>query len=451
MRDLFALIFSTIVKRSASDQPAHPFDYSDRDELRVGAIPSDGRHRRAFVATLLTMTQHTATSREAIPDEISPPRFLRPNEDLAAAMECVRCKEQGISVPPGGAPVRLTNAEAKRAKKAKKRAQAEARSRPQEKIPADRRRLPRMGPHHAEFFRRLWERTASEGAGTDPDSRLLALTFALRGALRGQANFTAQDLRVLRLEDARASLVALTEPGWLETTPERVMEADAADPALCDLPSLSGSPWKVGNGVRSRASGWFMRTLAHKKMRKKPNRLRLVAAYLALHSEPDGRIRVRADEIVRSCALSGTAELAELLTWSTEISWIEGLSAENGVMGASLTEVTLPLAYVPLPPPTPPRTAPASTPLEVPVAERARDLVVGREERIARWVEDYRAEHGHGPSWSVLGKAFGWPPRQAPDHEVTDEVFRLLAEGGWLTGFGTPFGLRPAKATHESA
>ncbi|MFD6949060.1 hypothetical protein A6A08_06795 [Nocardiopsis sp. TSRI0078] len=395
------------------------------------------------------MTQHTATSDvgDPLPLEAPQPRFHRPGEDLAAAMECVRCKEQGISVPPGGAPRRLTNSEAKRAKKERKRAQAEARAKPQVKVPADRRRVPRMGPHHAEFFRDLWARTAAERAGTFPDARLLALTFALRGALRGQANFTGQDLRILRLEDAHAALSDLTSPGWLDTTPERVIEADAANPALCDLPSLAGGPWKVGNGVRSRASGWFMRTLAHKKMRKKPNRLRLLAAHLALHAEPGGRIRVPAAEAVDACALSGTGELAELLTWLTEISWIEGLSADGGVVGASLTEVTLPLAYQPLPPPTPPRTVPATTPLDVPVADRARDLVRGREERVARWVDDYRAEHGHGPSWSAVADAFAWPPRQAPDHDVTHEVFRLLAEGGWLTGFGVPFGLRSGRGT----
>ncbi|WP_159944358.1 MULTISPECIES: hypothetical protein [unclassified Nocardiopsis] len=392
------------------------------------------------------MTQHTATSADPLPDEIPRPRFLRPNDDLAAAMECARCKERGISVPPGGAPRRLTNAESKRLKKEKKRARAEARTRPQEKIPADRKRVPRMGPHHAEFFRDLWARVASERAGATADSRLLALTCALRGALKGQANLTGQDLRVLRLEDAHAALSDLVGQGWLGTTPEAVIGSDPLHPALCDLPSLSGSPYRIGNGVRSRASGWFSRTLAHKKMRKKPNRLRLVAAYLALHAEPDGRLSVRAQDAVEGCALSGPGELAELLTWLTEISWIEGLSAGGGALDASLTEVTLPLTYVPLPPATPPSTAPASTPMDVPVADRARDLVEGREERLARWVHEYRAEHGHGPSWSVLARAFAWPPRQAPDHDVTHEAFRILAEGGWLTGFGLPFGLRPGRA-----
>ncbi len=417
-----------------------------------GVNPADAGHGGAFVATLLTMTQHTATSdvRDPLPEEIPQPRFHRPNEDLAAAMECARCREQGISVPPGGAPARLSNSEAKKAKKARKRALEEARSRPQEKIPADRRRVPRMGPHHAEFFRELWERVASENAGSTPDSRLLALTFTLRGALKGWANFTGQDLRILRLEDAHSALSDLTSSGWLGTTPETVIESDAANPARCGLPSLDGNTWKLGNGVRSRASGWFSRTLAHKKMRKKPNRLRLVAAYLALWADPDGRIRVPAADVVTACALSGTDELAELLAWLTEISWVEDLGVDGGAVVASLTEVTLPLAYVPLPEPTPPGTAPATTPLDVPVADRARELVSGRGERVARWVDAYRDEHGHGPSWSAVAGAFGWPPRQAPDHDVTHEVFRLLAEDGWLTGFGVPFGLRSGTGGPEA-
>lgn len=390
------------------------------------------------------MTQHTATSdvRDHVPEEIPRPRFHRPNEDLAAAMECTRCKEQGISVPPGGAPRRMTNSEAKKAKRARKRARAEARARPQEKTAAHHRRVPRMGPHHADFLRSLWERVASERAGTTPDSRTLALTFALRGALRGRANFTGQDLRVLRLEDARAALEELASSGWLDARPEAVIESDPARPALCGLPSLESAPWKVGNGVRSRASGWFTRTLAHKKMRRKPNRLRLLAAHLVLHAEPGGRVRVGARDAVEACALSGTDELAQLLAWLLELAWITDLSADDGTVGASLTEVTLDMAYAPLPPPTPPCSAPATTPVDVPVADRAHALLAGREERVARWVEAYRDEHGHGPSWSVLGAAFGWPPRQAPDHEVTHEVFRRLSEDGWLTGFGVPFGLR---------
>jgi len=397
------------------------------------------------------MTQHTADSdvrepdpapHEPVPHEIAQPRFLRPNKDLAAAMACGRCEEQGITTPPGGAPRKLSNAELRAFKKERRRAREEARDRPQVKVPVDRKRALPIGPHHAALLRDLWARLSAERTGTTPDGRLLALTFTVRGAVTGRANFTGQDLRMLRLEDPHAALVELTSTGWLASTPEAVAEADAADPALCDLPGLRGELWTVGNGVRSRASGWLSQALAHKKLRKKPNRLRLVAAYLAVHADHGGAVSLPAADAVAACALSGAEELSELLTWLTEVSWIEDLSTDGGTVGARLTEVTLPLAVRPEPPRTPPKQASATTPLDVPVPDRARDLLSGREAAVARWVGSYRDEHGHGPSWSAIEKEFGWPARQAPDHDVTHEVFRLLREGGWLTGFGVPFGLR---------
>ncbi|MFJ9557862.1 hypothetical protein ACIRPH_28975 [Nocardiopsis sp. NPDC101807] len=392
------------------------------------------------------MTQHTATSdardTSPVPHEIAQPHFFRPNEDLAAAMECARCGEQGITTPPGGAPRRLSNAELRAFKKERKRAREEALAKPQAKVPVDRKRTLPIGPHHAALLRALWARLAAEGVGSTPDGRLLGLTFAVRGAITGRANFTGQDLRMLRLEDAHAALTELTSTGWLASAPEAVIGADAANPALCDLPGLRGDLWTVGNGVRSRASGWLSQALAHKKLRKKPNRLRLVAAHLALHADPGGSVSLPAEDAVAACALSGGEELSELLTWLTEVSWIEDASSAGGTVTARLTELTQPLAVRPEPPRTPPKQVPATTPLDVPVADRARGLLSGREAEVARWVDDYRGEHGHGPSWSAIGEAFGWPPRQAPDHDVTHEVFRLLRAGGWLTGFGLPFGLR---------
>jgi hypothetical protein len=41
----------------------------------------------------------------------------------------------------------------------------------------------------------------------------------------------------------------------------------------------------------------------------------------------------------------------------------------------------------------------------------------------------------------MVTEHFGWPPRAAPDHEVSQKALDMLKEGGWLTGFGVPFGL----------
>ncbi|WP_116245789.1 hypothetical protein [Nocardiopsis sp. FIRDI 009] len=392
------------------------------------------------------MTQRTVTSDVHVssrPAKVPQPRFHKPNEDLAAAMECARCAELGISTPPGWANRRKpsTKKERKRKQLEHIRRQREAPKKPHKPGP-----LP-LNELQSAFLREVWAYLTRKAVGDDPDSRLLALTCALRGAIKGYANMTGQDVRSLRMEDAHAALTTLISSGWLDTTPERAINAEPSNIARCGLPDLQGNPWDVGNGVRSRASGWVTRSLTHKKMRKKPNRLRLVAAYLPAQADSDGHIRLPVDEVVAACALTGGPdEVTELAEWLLRLDWIQDLRVADGTLHARLTELTMPMAPRPFPPPTPPRAAPATTPAEVPVPDRARNLLAGREAQVARWVADYRDEHGHGPSWAMVSDEFGWPPRQAPDQEVTREIFRLLEEGGWLTGLGVPFGLRPGPA-----
>ncbi|NYJ37787.1 hypothetical protein [Nocardiopsis aegyptia] len=379
------------------------------------------------------MTQHSVADDVTTPrsPSLPPLQFHKPGEDLAAAMACERCKEQGISIPPGWGQ-----------KKAVRASQEEA---DQDTAPK-KRRTPPFTFLQWQLLHRIWDKVTADGAGDDPDSRLLALTCALRGAIRGYANLTAQDFRILRLEDPHDSVRRLVEPGWLQTTPEEAVEAQAMAPAQCGLPTIQGNPWGVGQGIRSGASGWVSRTLSHKKMRKKPNGMRMTAVYVAAHATPEGDIRVPADKVVSAVRISGTDELMSLLVRWEELGWIEDFRMTDGDVIARLTELTRPLAHVPVPPPTPPMTAPATTPQDVPVLERARALVEGRESEVADWVGAFRDEHGHGPSWGMLSEHFGWPPRAAPDHEVTQEALRMLEEGGWLTGFGVPFGLRRGSA-----
>ena len=150
---------------------------------------------------------------------------------------------------------------------------------------------------------------------------------------------------------------------------------------------LSGQPWQLGNGERARASGWLSRALSHRKMRKKPNRLRLTGAYLAAYSAPDGNIALPAEEIVQACSLSGPVELVELLEWLVRLQCITPPDLTRERVEVSLTEVTGWMAPVPIPAPTPPRITPASTPLDVPAVDRAHDLVDGvRRRSRAGWV-----------------------------------------------------------------
>ncbi|WP_028649460.1 hypothetical protein [Nocardiopsis sp. CNT312] len=388
------------------------------------------------------MTQRTVATdaRGSAPEQASQPRFHKPNEDLAAAMECERCAEMGISTPPGWADRR-------------KLANSRERKRKDREYLRRRREGPKLKPnrppshlngHQASLLHRVWAYLAERPVGRDPDSRLLALTCALRGAVKGHANLTGQDLRSLRLEDPRSALTALTSSGWLDTTPEAVIDSDSQNVARCGLPDLEGNPWDTSNGIRSRASGWVSRGLSHKKFRKKPNRLRLTGVYLAARADTRGEISVPVEGVVSACALTGGAdEVAELVAWLVRLDWIEEPAAGAAEVRTRLTELTGPMSLAPFPPRTPPRDAPATTDPDLPVGERADALLSGREAEVARWVADYRCEHGHGPSWSALSAHFGWPARQAPDHEVSQEVFARLREGGWLVGMGVPFGLRP--------
>ncbi|MFL1440746.1 hypothetical protein [Nocardiopsis protaetiae] len=374
------------------------------------------------------MTQHNEAAGTAPAGQVQQPRFHRPNPDLAAAMECVRCHEDGVVNPPGWPP------------KPPKRREG-----PPPPTPHPNRDLP-ITLHKMEFLREVWAYVASKQVGSDPDSRYLALVCALRGAIRGAVYLLGQDMRILRLEDPHASLSDLIASGWLVTTPERVIESHPSDPALCGLPDMEGNPWDIGQGVRSRASGWVGRAMGHKKMRKKPNRLRLTGTYLASRAAPGGRIRVPRVEVTVACALSGPDELTELLEWLERIEWIVSVRDDGAVIEAELGETTAWLAPLAPAPPTAPRVSPATTPLDAPASERADELLGERAGEVALWVDRYRSDHGHGPSWSTVAERFGWPPRSAPDHDVTQEIFERLEREGWLTGFGVPFGLRPGAA-----
>ncbi|MEW1551319.1 hypothetical protein [Streptomyces tsukubensis] len=84
------------------------------------------------------------------------------------------------------------------------------------------------------------------------------------------------------------------------------------------------------------------------------------------------------------------------------------------------------------------------------IRERAMRLTADPRwcERALAWIDAYRAQHGHGPSWRQF-----W---RAPDLWPTDTtvallncVMRQLNESGHLDGTKTPFGLRRRTAEPE--
>ena len=378
------------------------------------------------------MTDSTTDSDDPTPPRSKRIQYHRPGPDLAAAMACELCAEQGISNPPGWNPALRPPKETPST---------------DEEPPAKKRILP-INPDQSQLLRDVWERVIEDRAGEDPESRMLAVAVALRAAIRGFSYVLAHDMKILRIDNPEPSLASLTSSGWLGSTPERILAADPMHPEMCDMPSFHGNPWQVVEAVRTRASGWYTRAINHRKMRKKPARLRVLGAYLASRADQDGNISLPAERIIEACALSGPMELVELLEWLVRIEWITRPDLAQDPVEVSLTEVTGPMAPTPYPPATPAKVTPASTPLDRPVQERADALVLGREAEVARWVGAYRQAHGHGPSWSMICDEFGWPARRAPDHDVTDRIFHHLREEEWLTGFGAPFALRAGPSAH---
>ncbi|MFC4564437.1 hypothetical protein ACFO4E_21460 [Nocardiopsis mangrovi] len=344
--------------------------------------------------------------------------------DLARAVECAVCADTGVADPPHT-----------------RRPTDPARVRPPG--PAVR-----LNADQAGALRLAWSHLSDDGVGADPDSRLLALVCLLRGARTGRANLVGQDLRALRLRDPLASLTALTSSGWLETAPARVLEADPANPAPCAIPVAAGNPWGLGRNGRSRVSGWASRVLAHKKLRKKANPVRLAALHTVAHAAPEGEVRAGGADLTTACALNGAPELDAVVTALADIGWLEPAprltrgSASIGRLG----RVSADLAPLPADAgSTAARTADHDGLGPDDVEKHAHAAITGREPAVARWVHDYRTLHGHGPSWATVASAHSWPEHR----EVRNAVFAKLHDDGWLTGFKIAYGLRPGPRHSE--
>jgi hypothetical protein len=307
----------------------------------------------------------------------------------------------------------------------------------------------------ARFLQRGFDYLATEGPGADPDARLLALICLLRAARSGKANLVAQDVTGLRVTDPRATIAALTDNGWLVTTPQLVLAADSVKPAACTVPMFTDppNPWAVGKNIRTRASGWTTRLLSNKLLRKKPNTVRITALYLTAHAAPDGRIEFTPEHLLNACALGGRTGLVLAIKTLLDIGWLAECRPGTAGLEARLAEAVLPLAAAPPPPPTPPNpaksTSPAKCPAtraaatDVPIAVEAAALIAGREAELTAWVEAFRAEHGHGPSWAVLAAAQGWSREYGRPRAVSSAALMRLHSSGWLEGLRKPYGMRP--------
>ena len=316
-----------------------------------------------------------------------------------------------------------------------------------------RRRPVTLTIPQAQLLWQAWDHLAATQPGTTPDQRLLAMVCLLRGVRTGIANLTSQDMRALRVADQRATVAGLTEPGWLRTTPETVLNAEPQSPAACGLPQFEGNPWQVGNKVRPRTSGWTTRVLTHKLLRKQSNEVRLAALYLTAHARGE-MVEFTPQHLMTTCALAGAEELIETLAQLQDRGWLAEGSAPDG----PTVRFRLAPAVASFPLQVDPESATSQssgrdyrgsgrTWPELDTAPnqtvRGHLLASGHEAEVAGWVHDFWQQHGHGPSWFTVAEAMQWPPRKHRYGRATQNAFAVLGEEGWLSGYDEPYGLCP--------
>ncbi|MEU9031456.1 hypothetical protein AB0D46_28860 [Streptomyces sp. NPDC048383] len=334
---------------------------------------------------------------------------------------------------------------------------------------------------------------------SDPDAQLLAVVVAIRAARGGNGNLTGQDLRSLRLTDPAETVAALRGLGW--QVPDQLIDGAPELPVAVTVPALAveaDHPLLCGKNPRSRVSGWTTRMLAAKPLRKSSPTVRLAALFLAAHASStlDGTLP---SDLPAACR----AVLPELV----ERSFLAELSGDRYRLDAAVRHfagatLVLPAPRSPAgsspprlkqvqpvrahwtPPPLDPElwaqwkaearpglrrhaetvercaicalpadhvasafmSDPGSIPSASHLSVRYREWKVnhpGHGIQAARFTVDFRAEHGHGPSYGQLCAGLRWGTFRTLRTLI---VSRLLADE-WLTDTSpVPWTLRPGDA-----
>ncbi|MFJ8647400.1 hypothetical protein ACIRNI_14920 [Streptomyces sp. NPDC093546] len=327
-----------------------------------------------------------------------------------------------------------------------------------------------------------------------PDARLLALVIAIRAARTGIGNITGMDLRALRLTDSAEAVAALRGLGW--QVPGPLLDGEPDIPVPVTVPGLTDGPERplpFGKFMRSRVSGWTARTLNSKPVKKTAPVMRLAALFVAAHTSPELNGTVP-DELPEACRavlpdLLGRGFLAELAgdryrldpgvrhlagqlphpddqgepavvpsqraaAWP-EVGpdeWVKWKADATPALRRHAEAVehcavcALPVERV--------ATAFAATRPSVPAPRSVRAAYETWQEKhpdrgplAARFTVAFRAEHGHGPSYTQLCAGLGW---KLSRNVRTLVVEQLLAEG-WLTDTApVPWTLRPGKAAQAA-
>ncbi|MFD6279361.1 hypothetical protein ACFWFI_27905 [Streptomyces sp. NPDC060209] len=311
------------------------------------------------------------------------------------------------------------------------------------------------------------------------DAQLLAVVVAIRAARKGVGNLTGQDVRSLRLADPEGAVTAFAALGWQGQ--EALLGEDLVTPVGVTVPDLAGR-LPFGKVMRSRVSGWTVRTLSAKPVKKTSSAARLAALFLAAHGpadehgtlpahlpdecraalpellakgflrELDGDRYLLADAVRHLSGMRPPSDTpagkrdepeAERLSWDewkdrASVALRRHVDAVERCPECSLSTARVSEAFMR-------KAVPAQ------FGEKARtayDTWVakypGQGPAAAEFAAAFRAAHGHGPSVKQLCKALGWGKMS---RELRIHVIRRLIAEGWLMNTDpVPWTLRPGKA-----
>ncbi|MFJ8858109.1 hypothetical protein ACIRD8_06685 [Streptomyces sp. NPDC102451] len=315
------------------------------------------------------------------------------------------------------------------------------------------------------------------------DAQLLAAVVTIRAARSGVGNLTGQDLRSLRLADPEGAVTSFAALGWQGQ--EALLGEDLVTPVGVVVPDLAGRPGSrlpFGKVMRSRVSGWTIRTLSAKPVKKTSTAARLAALFLAAHGPADehGTLpahlpddcraalpellakgflqeldgdRYLLSEAVRhlsgvrppSDTPAGTSDEpdAEQLSWDewkdrASVALRRHVEAVESCAECSLSTARVSEAFM--------RTAvPAQFEEKVRRAHSAWEVKFPDQgPAAAEFAAEFRAAHGHGPSVKQFCRAMGWGKMS---RELRMYVIRRLIADGWLMNTDpVPWTLRPGRA-----
>ncbi|MEU2484292.1 hypothetical protein ACIQGA_18275 [[Kitasatospora] papulosa] len=339
-----------------------------------------------------------------------------------------------------------------------------------------------LTPHQGEAARALLVYVSALPL-TTADAQLLATVVAIRAARSGVGNLTGQDVRTLRLADPEGAVTAFASLGWQGH--EALLGGDMVTPVGVTVPDLASRPdarLPFGKVMRSRVSGWTVRTLSAKPVKKTSTAARLAALFLAAHGPADehGALPAHLPDHCR-------AALPELL----EKGFLREFDGERYLLADAVRHLA---GMRPLPDVRPgardepeeegpswqewkdrasvalrrhveavegcPECALSTARVSEAFMRKALPAQFGEKARTAYgvWAAKYpdqgpaaaeaaaafRAAHGHGPSVKQLCKALGWGKMS---RELRIHVIRRLIAEGWLTNTDpVPWTLRPGKA-----